>query len=162
MAMATHLQIVSSTELAKLRSQPTWIMELAKRGFSTYYPATINYFLVGDAYPEGSKKLPLAGLLFGFDAVDCETLENGNFGVLEPAEVRLVLTALSSVDLAAVRTAIEGADPDELEEAEVLDYEVLIEDDEEAADIIASEIESLVAFYKRAVRSHGAIVSYTT
>jgi hypothetical protein len=30
MAMATYLQMVSEIELAKLRSQPTWINQLAK------------------------------------------------------------------------------------------------------------------------------------
>jgi hypothetical protein len=163
MAMATYLQLVSARELAKLRAQPTWINKVNTRGtYITYYACSINYFVLGDAYPSASRKQPLGGLLFGFASVDCETLENGNFGVVEPHQVGLVLEALAKLDLAAIRTKVEEADPDELEEAEALDYEILIEDDEPPADVIAGELESLAAFYKRAARRNAAIVSYTT
>jgi Domain of unknown function (DUF1877) len=163
MAMATYLQIVSELELAKLRRQPTWINKVDKSGtYMTYYPCSLNYFLVGDSYPGGSRKRPLEGLLFGFGHVDCETLENGNFGVVDPAEVELVLAALAAVDVDAFRARIDGADESDLEDDEVDDYEMLLEDEGDPADILVAELESLVEFYKTAARSHGAIVSYTT
>lgn len=165
MAMATYLQMVSEIELAKLKSQPTWINQLSKpdeHSYVTHYFCSINYFVSGDAWPSGSRTNPLGGLLFGFSSVSCPTLENGNFGVLRPAEAELVLQSLATVDLTKIRERIEQADPGELEDEEVDDYELLIEDDEPPADVIAAELESLVAFYKRAVRHRYGVISYTT
>jgi hypothetical protein len=166
MAMATYLQMVSEVDLAKLRAQPTWINELDRpdeQSYSTYFWCTINYFLAGDAWPMGSKQQPLGGLLFGFSSVTCPTLEHGHFGVLDPGDAELVLRALGMIDLADIRRRIADADPDELAEEEVDDFELLVEDaEEDPGDVIASEVEGLVEFYKHAVRHRYGVVSYTT
>jgi hypothetical protein len=165
MAMCTYLQMVSAVDLAKLREQPTWINKLDRPGeqsFMTYHCCSINYFLTGDAYPSGSPKQPLGGVLFGFSSVSCSTLENGNFGVLDPQHTESVLRALGAVDIAAVRQRVEDADPEALADDEVDDFELLEEGDEPPADVIVSEIERLLAFYKYAARHHYGVVNYTT
>jgi hypothetical protein len=165
MALATILHLVSASDLGKLRARPTWINHLEPADGCTYlthYTCSINYFVVGDAWPTSSRRRPLAGLLFGFSNVRCPTLENGSFDVVAPHQVRWVLDALASLDLAEVRRRVERADPEQLEEEEVDDYELLLEDDDRPADVIEVEIESLVAFYKEAARGRYAIVSYMT
>ena len=165
MAMSTTLQMVTPRELAWLESHPTWINQLDKPGdqtFSTYYACCLNYFVVGDAWPGGSRRRPLGGMLYGFRSISTPTLENGNFGVLEPQHVPMVLGAFTSLDVAAIRKAVEDADEEQLEEDEVDDYEILVEHGEPPADVIASELDALVTFYKRAARGGFGIVSYTT
>ena len=69
MAMNTWLQMVSEEEIAALKRDPTSINKLNKpnaESCSTYFGCTVNYFVVGDAYPSGSAKTPLNGLLAGF------------------------------------------------------------------------------------------------
>lgn len=165
MALATILHLVGAAELDKLRARPTWINHLRlPDGYTylTYYACSINHFVVGNSYPRHSRKRPLTGMLFGFSYVNCPTLENGNFGVVAPHQVRWVLEALGSLDLAAVRRRIEEADPDQLEEEEVDDYELLLEEDGDPADTIEAELLSLAHHYKQAARGRYAIVSYTT
>jgi hypothetical protein len=162
MAMATTLLLAGARDLAKLESQPTWINTFHGAGsYSTHYFCALNYFVTGDAWPSGSRKRPLGGMLFGFRSVTCPTLECGNFGVLAPAEVPLVLDAFTRLDLAKLRDKIEATDEDELEDQEVEDHE-LLDEGEELADVVASELSQLIVFYKRAVRGNYGIVSYTT
>jgi hypothetical protein len=163
MAMSTTLLLAGARELAKLEAQPTWINEFRGAGaYSTYYFCTLSYFVNGDAWPATTRKRPLSGMLFGFRTVDCRTLEGGNFGIVDPVDVPLVLGAFGALDFAAIRSAVEAADPDDLGEEEVDDFELLLEDDEPAADVVESELRGLIAFYKRAARSRLGIVSYTT
>ncbi len=165
MALATILHLVGAADLARLRARPTWINHMRPPDGSTYlthYPCSINFFVAGDAWPSGSLRRPLTGLLFGFSNVRCPTLEFGSFDVVGPHQVRPVLEALGALDLAAVRRRIEQADADELEEEEVDDYELLLEDDGEPADVIEAELRSLAEYYKQAARGRYAIVSYTT
>jgi|SRR6185436_3183892 len=165
MALATILHLVGAAELGKLRARPTWINRLLppeEHTYLTHYACSINYFVAGDAWPSGSRKRPLGGMLFGFSNVRCPTLEHGSFDVVEPHQVRWVLEALGAVDLAAVRGRIERADADDLEEEEVDDYELLLEEDGEPADVIEAELAGIVELYKRAARGRYAIVSYTT
>ena len=162
MAMATTLLLAGARDLAKLESQPTWINKFEGAGlYSTHYFCALNYFVAGDAWPSGSRKRPLGGMLFGFRSVTCPTLECGNFGVLTPAEVPLVLGAFAKLDLAKLREKIENTDEDELDDQEVEDME-LLDEDEQLADVVESELTGLIAFYKRAVRGNYGIVSYTT
>jgi hypothetical protein len=164
MALATILHLVGAAELEKLRAQPTWINRLhPPDGYTyfTHYACSMHYFLLGDAWPSGTRKRPLGGMLHGFSSVPCPTLESGSFGVVAPHQVRWVLDAFASIDLAGVRHRIDRADLDELEEQEVDDYELLTEDEGDPADVIEAELESLVELYKRAARGRYAIVSYT-
>ena len=165
MALATILHLVGAAELEKLRARPTWLNELQPPDgstFFTHYACSIHYFVLGEAWPAGTKQRPLGGMLFGFASVPCPTLENGSFGVVAPHQVRWVLDALAGIDLAGVRHRIDRADLDELEAQEVDDYEILVEDEGDPADVIEAELESLVELYKRAARGRYAIVSYTT
>ena len=162
MAMATTLLLAGARELAKLEAQPTWINEFRGAGsYWTHYFCALNYFVAGDAWPSGSRKRPLGGMLFGFRSVTCPTLECGNFGVLSPTEVPLVLNAFATLDLAKLREKIENTDEDELEDQEVADME-LLDEDEELADVVESALGELITFYKRAARGGYGIVSYTT
>jgi hypothetical protein len=164
MALATFLHLVGAAELDKLRAQPTWIHQLHppdEYTFLTHHACSINYFVTGDAWPAGSRRRPLGGMLFGFSSVRCPTLEHGSFDVVAPHQVRWVLDALATLELAAVRDRIEHADPDELEAQEVDDYELLLEDDDAPADVIEAELTSIASFYLQAARDRYAIVSYT-
>jgi hypothetical protein len=163
MAMSTTLLLAGARELAKLEAQPTWINRFRAAGtYSTYYHCSLNYFVSGDAWPSGSRKRPLGGMLFGFRSVTCPTLEGGNFGVLDPGDVPLVLAAFAKLDLAAIRDAVESADSEDLEEEEVDDFELLLEGDEAPAAVLEADLVQLIAFYKRAARGRYGIVSYTT
>lgn len=164
MALATILHLVGAAELAKLRARPAWISRLRapdEHTYATHCACSLNYFVAGEAWPSGSRRRPLGGMLFGFSNVRCPVLENGSFDVVEPHQVRWVLEALGAVDPAAVRARALGADADALEEEEVDDYELLLEDDGEPADVIEAELVALVELYKRAARGRYAIVSYT-
>jgi len=81
--------------------------------------------------------------------------------VVAPHQVRWVLDALATLELAAVRDRIEHADPDELEAQEVDDYELLLEEDDAPADVIEAKLASIASFYLQAARDRYAIVSYT-
>ena len=167
MAMNTWLQLVSEAEIKSLKANPASINELDKPGketFSTYFPCCINYFLLGDAYP--NHKNPLGGMLFGFSYVNTNTLEGGNFGVVKPDDVKKIVLASTKIDYKKLAKKIEEADPDELEEEEVDDWEVLTDDGdetpEEIAKILISEIKQLIAFYKYAEKKQLGVVMYTT
>lgn len=165
MAMATWLQMVTEDELRALKAAPTTINKLDKPGgesFSTHYFCSISYFVTGDAWGGDAEKNPLAGMLFGFESIDCSTLENGNFGVVTPAQVALVIAKLEVIDLDTVKAKIDDADPDELEEDEVEDFELLLEDDEPASEVLVDEIKRLTTFYKAAAENRRGIVMYTT
>ncbi len=165
MAVATILHLVGAVELDKLRARPTWIHHLRlpdDHTYLTYHACSLNYFVTGDAWPGHARQRPLTGMLFGFASVPCPTLENGSFDVVAPHQVRWVLGALASLDLAAVRRRIERADPDQLEADEVDDYELLLDEDGGPAGVLAAELESLAEYYKRAARGRYAIVSYMT
>jgi hypothetical protein len=164
-APATILHLVGAADLDRLRARPTWISHLRPPGgytYLTHHACSINYFVVGDAWPCHSRTRPLTGMLFGFASVRCPTLESGSFDVVAPHQVRWVLEAFGSLDLAAVRRRVEHADPAALEADEVDDYELLLEEDGDPADVLEAELESLIDYYKQAARGRYAIVSYMT
>jgi hypothetical protein len=165
MALATILHLVGAVELDKLRARPTWIDRVRPPGahtFVTHHACSLNYFVTGSAWPSGSRRRPLGGMLFGFQRVRCPALAHGSFDVVAPDQVRWVLDALGGVELAAVRARIERADPEVLAEEEAEGYELLLEEDGEPAEVIEAELAALALHYQRAARGGYAIVSYTT
>lgn len=160
MAMNTYLQMVSDAELEALRDQPSSINRLVKpaeASYSTYYACSINYFLAGDAYPsEGA----LASMLFGATAIETDTLENGSFGVVTASEAKALARALAELDLGELEARVRQADPDELADEEVDDFELLVED-EDPAKLLVAEIRQLVAFYAGAAERNMGVAMFT-
>jgi hypothetical protein len=164
MAMNTWLQMVSKEEIENLKVNPDLINKLNKKNresYSTDYRSCINYFLTGDAYPDSADHV-LGGLLDGTLSIETEVLENGDFGLVEPTEVKNILLELTKVDLTEVKKKVQDADPDELEEQEVDDWEILTDDNENPEKVLLSDIKRLVKFYKNAEQNGLGIVMYTS
>ncbi|MFK8002225.1 MAG: DUF1877 family protein [Polyangiales bacterium] len=159
MAMATYLQMVTLEELAALEADPSTINALNQEtSVATHYCCTLNYFLTGNAYPDDH---PLAALMMGTRVVDASTLENGNFGVVEPGEMEALVDALGKVDPEALRKAVEAADFDELIEEEEL-YELEVMEHSEVPGDLVELIASLHAMYEKASAENAAVVMFTT
>ena len=161
MAMAAWLQLVTDKEIAALRKMPTKINKLNNEGFNTYWYCTINYFLCGDAYPSPVKKKPLTAMLFGYESIQTSTLECGNFGLIMPSSVKAIANALENVDLAKLKKQVENADPEELAEEEVDDFELLAEGDD-AGMTVVEDVKGLRKFYSKAAKLGRGVVMYTT
>jgi hypothetical protein len=159
MAMTTYLQRVSEDEIAKLRRDPDSIMKLDNPGHSTAYACSLNYFVAGDAYPDPDD--PFGNLLFG-DAVDCSRLENGNFDVITPDRIAALVPRLAAIDLDAFAKAVREADFSELiEDEELYDLE-LLDEDEDAAELLVGELRALIAFHRETAKLGLGLVGYTT
>jgi hypothetical protein len=165
MAMNTWLQLVSEDEIAALKREPTSINNLNKPGkesCSTYFQCSINYFVVGDAYPSGTADTPLSGFLGGFESVACDTLENGYFHVVPPAMAAPIAAALARLDLDAIKDKVDAADAEELADDEVDDFEILVDGDEEPGETLLGDLNALLEFYRRAAEMKRGVVIYTS
>ena len=163
MAMSTMLQMVSIKEIAALKKTPSGIAKLNKPGaesYSTYYGATINYFLCGEAYPDGTDN-PLGAALSGIESIAAPALENGAFTLVSPEQVRAIAKALEQVDVMKLRKAVETADADKLADEDVDDFELLKETDAPSATLV-SDVRMLTTFYKDAASRNAGVVMYTT
>lgn len=159
--MCTYLQQVTAEAIERLEAQPESINELdAPETFSTYYMATIDYFLTGSAYP-GPERGPLALALMGVRNVPCKTLENGSFDVVPPERMGAIAAALQAVDVGAVEAAVAEADLDALVDDEEID-ELIDMSPEEAAEAIAADVRGLAAFYAKLAERGAGVVIYTT
>src|ERR1700689_1222849 len=130
MAMDTCLQMVDAKEIAALKKTPTSIGPLGKpraRLYSTYYPCSINFFLVGAPYPAPTSS-PLSAALFGRELIDCEALEAGHFGIVPRGKVAAIASRLEKVDLKKVAAAFAKANRAHLART-IDDFELLISDD---------------------------------
>jgi hypothetical protein len=164
MAMSTMLQMVSIKEIAALKKTPSGITKLNKPGaesYSTYYGATINYFLCGDAYPDGDTDHPLGAALCGIESIAAPALENGAFTLVSPEQVRAIAKALEQVDLMKLRKQVETADAEKLAEEDVDDFELLKETDAPSATLV-SDVRMLTTFYKDAASRNAGVVMYTS
>ena len=165
MAMTTYLQLVDAKELAELRSAPETINRLDKKGelsFFTQLPSTLSFFAFGDAYPDDEQ-----GAVFnGLDTVECDTLENGSFGLIEPGDVGSVLAVLKEVDAKQLYDRVVEADLDDLasdDEAELEEIELVgLNAEDDPAGVLVKELSSVVAFYERAAQKKLGVVMYTT
>lgn len=163
MAMNTWLQMVTASEIDALKKNPPSITKLDKKdaSYSTYYPCSINYFLMGAAYPDRAEH-PLGSMLFGSESVDCSTLETGNFGLVSPRDVNTIATNLAKVDLVKLAKAVDDVDTGVLSDEEVDDFEILAEAGEGASKALVAEIERLAKFYRRAADTKVGVVMYTS
>jgi hypothetical protein len=161
MAMSTLLQAVPQRELDALRRDPDRVAHLdTELSYATHFAASINYFLTGNAYPTDEDHA-LWPMLHGAESVACQSLENGQFGVVPPDRAHELAHLLTGVDVAGVAASIEDADLEDLVATEEL-YDVESVDHEEAPVTIAGEIRNLVAFYGRVAAERLGVVSYTT
>ena len=163
MAMAVWLQMVTDKEINALRKDPAKINRLDNEGYSSYYYTTINFFLCGDAWPSSVRRNPLTAMFFGYDTVDTQTLENGNFGVVMPADVKAIANALAKVDFAKLAKQVENADAEELEEAECYDFEMLMDHDaDDPGKAICDDVKGLRAFYAKCAKLGRGVVMYSS
>ena len=136
------------------------IRRSSSQNYSTYYPCTINYFIVGKPHPKPTIAKPLTAALFGLELVDCESLEAGNFGVVLPGKVAAIARSLEAIDLKEIKAAYAKANAKQLAKAEVDDFDLLITVDEPVKRLVAAIVE-LKKFYKRAVKTKLGIVMFT-
>ncbi len=165
MAMNTWLQMIDDEELAALEKNPSLINKMNKpdkESCSTYFQCCINYFLTGDAYPSGKKNKPLTVFLSGLESVECSTLENGYFHLVPASMAPAIVAALEKVDKKALKKKVAAADPDELEEAEVDDYEILTDSDDDPGETLVADVERLLDFYRAAAKNKRGVVIYTS
>ena len=162
MAMAAHLQLVTDQEIDALVNEPARINKLDNEGFSSYWSLSISFFLCGDGWPSASKQRPLTAMFFGYETIETPTLENGSFGLVRPADVRAIATALAKVDLKKLKTQVEEADPDEMADAECDDFELLVTDDEDPGKTVAEDVKGLAAFYEKAAKLGHGVVMYSS
>ncbi|MEJ7604075.1 MAG: DUF1877 family protein [Kofleriaceae bacterium] len=161
--MRTTLQMVSAKEIVLLRKTPSGISKLNKphaESFSTYYFATINWFLLGTPSPERAGN-PIAAALQGYETIATTSLENGEFQLVGLDQIPDIATALEKVDLMKVRKDVDAADAAALAEAEVGDFELLADEDSPAATIV-TDVKQLTQFYRNAAAKHLGVVLYTT
>ncbi|MDQ3340949.1 MAG: YfbM family protein [Myxococcota bacterium] len=162
MAMAVYLVAVSDKEIELLVKQPAQINKLDNEGVSSYWYTSINFFLCGDAWPEASKKKPLTAMFFGYETIDTATLENGNFGLVRPADVKGIASALAKVNLEKLKKQVEEADADEMADEECDDFELLVTDDEDPGATIVESVTAVRAFYEKAAKLGRGVVMYSS
>ncbi len=162
MAMCTTLQLVSKDEIATLEKSPDAIRDIDKpegETFRTYHYAALNFFLTGSAYP--SEDHALGALLCGEKNIETSALENGSFDLTTPAKVVKVAAALEKVDNAKIRARVKKADLEELREEEEVDEEHTLEESEDPAREIVTDLEGLKTFFAAAVKANKGMVIYT-
>ena len=165
MALNTWLHMVSESEVAALKENPARISRMDEPDnecCSTYYLCTINYFLTGDAYPSGQRVIPLTCFLSGLETVDCDALEIGCFHLLPADLTAAIVAALEAIDLGELRAAVAAADADDLMDADVDDFEILIDGAEDPGQTLVADVEALLAFYRAASDRGLGVVIYTS
>jgi hypothetical protein len=161
MAMSTLLQAVSEHELHGLKRDPDSIRVLAGgQSFTTYFAASINYFLTGNAYPTNQDHA-LWSMLHGQESVACNSLENGEFGLVAPDRAGQLAQVLTGIDVAGVAARIDAADLDHLADEEEL-YDLELIEPGEASTTIAADIRNLIVFYEGVAAQRLGVVSYTS
>jgi len=162
MATSTTLQMVSAKEIVLLRKTPSGISKLNKphaESFSTYYFATINWFLLGTPRPEPEGN-PLAAALAGYETINTTSLENGSFRLITLDQISDIAQALEKVDLTKLRKDVQSADAAALAKKAVGDFELLAKEDSPAATIV-TDVKQLTSFYRNAAAKHLGVVLYT-
>ncbi len=163
MADDTCLQMVNAKAIAALKKQPTLIGELNRprsQVYSTYFPGSMNVFMVGSPYPRPTIARPLTAALFGLHFVKSESFEAGHFGIVPARNVRAVLASLEKLDLKKVAAAVASADAAKLADREVYDFEILLTEEHPAKALVA-DIRRLTAFYRRAAARTLGVAMFT-
>jgi Domain of unknown function (DUF1877) len=162
MAMAARLQLVTDKEIDLLVREPAQINKLDNEGFSSLWFQTISYLLCDDAWPAASRSEPLTAMFHGHETVKTSTLENGNFGVVRPGDVKAIASALAQVDLDTLKERVETVGDEEMQDAECDDFELLKADDEDPGQTVIDDVKGLRAFYERASKLGRGIVMYAS
>ncbi|HEY5937861.1 MAG TPA: DUF1877 family protein [Kofleriaceae bacterium] len=163
MPPSTTLQMVSTKELILLRKTPSGIRKLNKphaESFSTFYFASINWFLLGEPAPavEGN---PVAAALVGYETIATPALDAGSFNVIGADQIADIANALEKVDLKKLRKDVESADKAALAKQKVDDFELVLANDSPAATIV-TDVKQLTSFYRNAAAKHLGVVLYKT
>jgi hypothetical protein len=170
MANDTCLQMVNAKEITALKADPVSIGDLEKPAnqiYSTYFPCSINYFIVGDPYPAPDSAKPLTAALFGLELIECESFEAGNIGIVPPGKVATIASRLEKIDLEKVVEAVANADATKLARREVDDFGLLIHDEdpdateEDPGKTLVDEIRRLAKYYRRAATKKLGIAMFT-
>src|SRR5688500_14777079 len=161
MPPSTTLQMVSTKELILLRKTPSGIRKLNKphaESFSTFYFASINWFLLGDPAPAAEGN-PLAAALAGYETIATPSLDAGSFTVINANQIADIATALEKVDLMKLRKDVDSADKAALAKKKVDDFELVLANDSPAATIV-TDVKQLTSFYRNAAAKHMGVVMY--
>jgi hypothetical protein len=162
MAMEACLQLVTDKEIDALVKDPTKLNALSNQSAGSYFYNSITFFLCGNAWPKASRKKPLTAMYLGFELVPTQSLENGNFGIVRPADVKLIADALAKVDLVKLKKQVEKADPEEMEEEECYDFELLTDGDEEdPGKAVVDDVVKLRKFYEKAKKLGRGVVMFS-
>jgi hypothetical protein len=162
MAMAAQLQLVTDKEIDLLVKEPARINKLDNESVASYWYLTISFFVNGDAWPSAHRSKPLTAMFFGYETIDTSTLENGNFGLIRPGDVKAIASALSRVDLDKLKTQVENADADEMADAECDDFELLSVDYPDPGQTVVDELASVRDFYAKAAKLGRGVVMYSS
>ena len=160
MANDTCLQMVSRQEI-EIVKKLACIGPLDKpraQNYSTYFPWTINYLLVGNPSPNPKNSKPLGAALFGLERVESDALEAGHFGIVRPGKVAAIAANLERFDLKNLARAYAKAYPSKLSDLDDFRPDLPIE---EAAKHIVEDVRRLASFYRRAAQKGLGVVMYT-
>lgn len=160
--MAARLQLVTDREIAALVADPSRINRLNNDGVNAYWYTSINFFLCGDAWPSTERSQPLTAMFFGYETIDTPTLENGNFGLVRPGDVKPIARALAKVNMKRLRTQISEADVEEMVDEECDDFEILATDYDDPGDTIVETVSDVRKFYARATKLGRGVVMYSS
>ena len=160
--MAARLQLVTDKEIAMLVADPARINRLNNEGVNAYWYTSINFFLCGDAWPSAERSQPLTAMFFGYETIDTPTLENGNFGIVRPGDVKPIARALAKVNMKRLRAQVAEADVDEMVDEECDDFDILVTDDEDPGGTIAETVAQVRAFYAKAMKLGRGVVMYSS
>ncbi len=149
----------TAATIAKLENDPDSIDDLSDKGhFLTYFSSTISYFTTGAA--------ALCPALAGLVQLDCSTVVDGELGIVKPTAVARLRDALTKLDLDAIASKIDAPKPKPLAKLGVEDFDMLqqplLDLGQSRGRFIASEIERLIAFYKRIAKAKAGIAMYTS
>lgn len=160
MSLQIHLQPVSGDEIEMLQADPECIHTIESSFFySTYYYASLNYFLTGEAYPYENKE-PLSYILRGQERYPCASLaESPYIEITRPENVIAIENALRKVDAAVLRDKIETADFDTIINAEEL-YDLEFGSKEGSIESIMSDLKRLQGFYAEVLNAKTGVVMH--
>ena len=145
--------MVSVDQLKSLEHTPSTIDKLDQPVcYRTHFFTSLNYFL---------SDFDLSPVLDGSRFIDTDTLECGNFGIVDASEITKLANILASLNLQEIRKAVEDADFEALVEEEEC-YELELFSESEIPDALISDFSMLIDFYKQVAESGQAIVSFTT
>jgi hypothetical protein len=154
MPEARWLLRATTAQIKTLRATPETIDDLSdKHHYVTYVPATISFFTTG--------KVAMCAALAGLETIECDTVVDGELGIVKPAQIAKLLATLATVDLPSIARQVDAAKPKQLAKR-VDDFDILLGADSPPSKLVVTEIEGLIAFYTRVAKGKTGVVMYTS